>query len=64
MTKKNTKDIDFDIEVDDEVINDYEVETEKKRSLKLYNMARRRLDTFLEDREMERLLKGCSDVWD
>ncbi|MDH5393654.1 MAG: hypothetical protein OEY11_10750 [Gammaproteobacteria bacterium] len=64
MVKETSNDVDFDIELDDEVLNNYEHEAEKKRSLKIYNTARRRLDTFREDREMERLLKGCSDVWD
>ena len=62
MAKENSSDI--EIEVDNEILNSYEVESGKKRSLKKYNMARRRLDTFIEYRDMERLLKGCSDVWD
>ena len=62
MVKENSRDI--EIEVDNEILNSSEFESEKKRSLKRYNMARRRLDTFREEREMERLIKGCSDVWD
>lgn len=64
MAKKDINTVDFDIEIDDEMLNDYEDEAEKKRSMKLYNTARRRLDSFREDREMERLLRGGEDVWD
>ena len=64
MGKRHVSEDEFEKAVDEELLDDYEDESEKKRSLKLYHNARRRLDTLREDREMERLMKGESDVWD
>ena len=65
MGKRHMSEDEFEKVVDEELLDDFEEdESEKKRSLKLYHNARRRLDTLREDREMERLMKGDSDVWD
>ncbi|MDH5425481.1 MAG: hypothetical protein OEY29_10825 [Gammaproteobacteria bacterium] len=54
----------FDTQITDDFAAGDENAAEKNRSSKGSHDARRQLDTLREDREMERLMKGCSDVWD
>jgi len=64
MAEKISDEDDFDEEVVDEGMDDYDTEPEKLISFKDSAAARRRLEQIKEERALERLLKGDFDDWD
>lgn len=64
MSADEDEDDDFDEVDDDEIVEDFEEIDDTVSELKYTANARRRLEELMEERELQRLLRGDIGDWD
>ena len=64
MTNKENLEVDSGSFCNDEIYNDYDGVRDKRVSYKKSADARRRLERLMEEKALERLLKGDFNDWD